>query len=317
MEDFFSLDSENCELTENTKGVNMVKKSLGSVVKKRLSDITNFQNRVSSPGQDDKPIPISSVTKDYIDKLRKENAVLMRLLQDRNKIIELSGFELQKLRMNLRKLQQQNWQLAQANSQMLAELNLGRDRLKAMQHELGCKEALLKAKNSELEIWSCFRAFLYPQPLTIQESTVKRAEAAEESLQDKDDNKTSNPTRRRQSRIQSAGPAGTQVASKEKDDNKRLCLRRQSTRFRQLEPTEDLFEIEDVKFPVHPLLDDQIHDDIPISSNSPTTKEEAERKSAPKEELRRSSVGRPLRRAVEKVQSYKERPVKIKLRRSE
>ncbi|XP_010267241.1 PREDICTED: uncharacterized protein LOC104604551 isoform X5 [Nelumbo nucifera] len=294
MEDFFSLDSENCELTENTKGVNMVKKSLGSVVKKRLSDITNFQNRVSSPGQDDKPIPISSVTKDYIDKLRK------------------------KLRMNLRKLQQQNWQLAQANSQMLAELNLGRDRLKAMQHELGCKEALLKAKNSELEIWSCFRAFLYPQPLTIQESTVKRAEAAEESLQDKDDNKTSNPTRRRQSRIQSAGPAGTQVASKEKDDNKsRLCLRRQSTRFRQLEPTEDLFEIEDVKFPVHPLLDDQIHDDIPISSNSPTTKEEAERKSAPKEELRRSSVGRPLRRAVEKVQSYKERPVKIKLRRSE
>ncbi|XP_010267237.1 PREDICTED: shugoshin-1-like isoform X3 [Nelumbo nucifera] len=311
MEDFFSLDSENCELTENTKGVNMVKKSLGSVVKKRLSDITNFQNRVSSPGQDDKPIPISSVTKDYIDKLRKENAVLMRLLQDRNKIIELSGFELQKLRMNLRKLQQQNWQLAQANSQMLAELNLGRDRLKAMQHELGCKEALLKAKNSELEYKTC-------QKTSNEESTVKRAEAAEESLQDKDDNKTSNPTRRRQSRIQSAGPAGTQVASKEKDDNKsRLCLRRQSTRFRQLEPTEDLFEIEDVKFPVHPLLDDQIHDDIPISSNSPTTKEEAERKSAPKEELRRSSVGRPLRRAVEKVQSYKERPVKIKLRRSE
>ena len=37
-----------------------------------------------------------------------------------SKVIELSGMELQKLRINLQKMQQQNFQLAQANSQMLA-----------------------------------------------------------------------------------------------------------------------------------------------------------------------------------------------------
>lgn len=37
-----------------------------------------------------------------------------------SKIIELSGIELQKLRINLQKVQQQNLLLAQANSQMLA-----------------------------------------------------------------------------------------------------------------------------------------------------------------------------------------------------
>uniref|UniRef100_A0A452YC71 Shugoshin C-terminal domain-containing protein n=1 Tax=Aegilops tauschii subsp. strangulata TaxID=200361 RepID=A0A452YC71_AEGTS len=44
-----------------------------------------------------------------------------------------------------------NWQLAQANSQMLAELNLGKNRLKSLQHELTCSRAALKVKSSELE----------------------------------------------------------------------------------------------------------------------------------------------------------------------
>lgn len=35
------------------------------------------------------------------------------------------------------------------------------------------------------------------------------------------------------------------------------------------------------------------------------------------QELRRSSVGRPLRRAAVKVQSYKEIPLNIKMRRME
>lgn len=38
----------------------------------------------------------------------------------KSKIIELSGAELQKLRVSVQKLQLQNWNLARSNSQMLA-----------------------------------------------------------------------------------------------------------------------------------------------------------------------------------------------------
>lgn len=37
-----------------------------------------------------------------------------------SKIIEVTGAELQKLRVNMRKLQAQNWELAKSNSQLLA-----------------------------------------------------------------------------------------------------------------------------------------------------------------------------------------------------
>lgn len=47
-------------------------------------------------------------------------AFLLSLVLVDSKIIELSGIELQKLRINLQKTKQQNFQLAQANNQMLA-----------------------------------------------------------------------------------------------------------------------------------------------------------------------------------------------------
>ncbi|KAL0842626.1 hypothetical protein Bca101_015871 [Brassica carinata] len=75
--------------------------------------------------------------------LLKENMTLIKALAHRNKIIELSGVEFQKLKINLRKVQENNLQLAQANTHMLAELNTNRDRLKLLQHELGCKNVLL------------------------------------------------------------------------------------------------------------------------------------------------------------------------------
>uniref|UniRef100_A0A452YC21 Uncharacterized protein n=1 Tax=Aegilops tauschii subsp. strangulata TaxID=200361 RepID=A0A452YC21_AEGTS len=59
---------------------------------------------------------------DGIARLVKENSDLVKLLEERDKFIELSGAELQNLRLA-------NWQLAQANSQMLAELNLGKNRV--------------------------------------------------------------------------------------------------------------------------------------------------------------------------------------------
>ncbi|RWW11189.1 hypothetical protein BHE74_00046335, partial [Ensete ventricosum] len=82
----------------------------------------------------------------------QENTSLLKLLAERNEIIRLSSIELQKLELQLQKTNQQNWQLARANSQMLAELNLGKDRLKALHHELSCTRAALKLKTSELEV---------------------------------------------------------------------------------------------------------------------------------------------------------------------
>ncbi|CAN8306920.1 unnamed protein product [Cochlearia groenlandica] len=51
-------------------------------------------------------------------------------------MIDQSGDEIQKLRINLRNVKDKNLQLAQANTHMLA--------LKLLQHELGCKNLLLK-----------------------------------------------------------------------------------------------------------------------------------------------------------------------------
>ncbi|XP_042475897.1 SHUGOSHIN 1-like [Macadamia integrifolia] len=323
MEGFFVLDSEDPGVAGNMRGDKMAKRSsLGNVVMKRLSDITNSQHRPKSPCLKENPGPVSSTVKEQIEKILKENMGLLKLLAEKNKIIELSGIELQKLRMTMQKLQQQNWHLAQSNSQMLAELNLGRDKRKALQHELGCKEALLTAKNLELQEKE---KRITSQDTSTKEGTIKGEKESRESLQPNFDNRTCNPNRRRQSRNQSIGSATSaaqQGPQKEKADNKRLCLRRQSGRLKseQPEPTEDLFEIEDAKFSLCPLLDDQMLEDGTNSLESSSGKAEKEGKSAPKCEtqlFRRSSIGRPLRKAAEKVQSYKEVPLKVKLRRSE
>ncbi|KAF8396523.1 hypothetical protein HHK36_018147 [Tetracentron sinense] len=278
--------------------------SMGSVVRKRLSDITNTQQRPKSPGQDEKPRHVSSTAKDFVDRLHKENMALMRVLADRNKIIELSGLEMQKLRINLQKMQQQNWHLAQTNSRMLVEINLGKDRRKALQHELGCKEALIKAKK-------------------LEEGTAKCEEAAAEPIQGNGDNKLSTLNRSSDELLAVVGHPSViqQVAAKEKVHNKRPCLRRKSARFKseQSEPTEDLFEIEDAKFPVCSQLDDPTQEDGPFLLDSSARKEEQDENSASRyinQELRRSSIGRPSRKAVEKVQSYKEVPLNTKMRRS-
>ncbi|KAK9168592.1 hypothetical protein Syun_000732 [Stephania yunnanensis] len=153
MEDFYVLNTENREHGGKVKEEKMMQKKktcLGNAVRKSLSDVTNSQNLAKSPGKDCNPMKLIS-TKEYVEQLRKENTMLMKLLADRNKIIELTGAELAKMKINLQKVQQQNWQLAQANSHMLTELNLGKDKLKALHHELGCKVALLSVKDLELQ----------------------------------------------------------------------------------------------------------------------------------------------------------------------
>ncbi|KAH1066724.1 hypothetical protein J1N35_031711 [Gossypium stocksii] len=276
-------------------GERMAKRSsLGSLMRKRLSDITNTQSQPKPSNQEEKPQQIPPAAEDYINQLIKEKMTLIELVEERNKIIELSGTELQNLRTSLQKLQLQNWNLAQSNSQILAELNLGRDRVKALQHELVCKDALLKAKNLERK----GKADINDQ------NTDHEAE---------DDDKACTSNRRRNARSQSMGPSTTSRRSgdKEKTENKRRCLRRRTARFKSQE-AKNLFEIDDLDY-VGAQPDTPMHE---LAASSLSMEEAC---SNPRAENRSSIAARPLplRKAVEKVQSYKEVPLNIKMRRNE
>lgn len=291
------------------KGSIMAKRSsLGSIVRKRLSDITNSQPQPKSPVHCENLPPTGSSTKDYIDSLLKENMALVKLIGDKNKIIEFSGIELQKLRVSLQKMQLQNWNLAQSNSHMLAELNLGKEKLKALQHELVCKDALLKVKNLELE---------GQDKMNGQNHGSQHGDEAFTKYKSTKDNKACNgsKSRRRPLKSPSMGPLTTsqQVAGKEMAENKRRCLRRQSARFKSCdqEPRENLFELEDINYSDSTPLESPMHVD------NATSKDENIMPRCDPRDSQRTSFGRPSRKAAVKVQSYKEIPLNIKMRRSE
>ncbi|CAN7069718.1 unnamed protein product [Brassica rapa subsp. trilocularis] len=145
------LDDDNYAAQE----VRIHKEPLTSSAQRRkLADISNLDREETQQQQN-----LLFSSKEYAAKLEKalpfctliENMTLMKALAHRNKIIELSGVEIQKLRINLRNVQEKNLQFAQANSHMLAELNTNRDRLKLLQHELGCKNVLLEARKMQTE----------------------------------------------------------------------------------------------------------------------------------------------------------------------
>jgi len=82
----------------------------------------------------------------------------------------------------------------------------------------------------------------------------------------------------------------------------RRRLRRHSTTFKthEHEPLENLFELEDATY---------------LVTQSPISKTGRGKSSDSRNEAPRCSFGRPLRRAVQKVHSYKEIPVNVKMRR--
>ncbi|KAK2643458.1 hypothetical protein Ddye_025221 [Dipteronia dyeriana] len=311
------------------KGERMAKRTtLGSIMRKRLSDITNLpssQPKILNLSHEEKPSQAPPSTEDVINQLIKEKMTLMKLVEERNKIIEFSGNELRDLRINLQKLQMQNWNLAQSNSQFLAELNFGREKLKALQHELVCKDALLKAKNTEKEEkmdMNCANTGSQGSEgkkemkceNTGSQVSKEEEKAAAECLPNANDNdKPCTRNRRRATSSKSMGPSTThrQAAEKEKVENKRRCLRRQSARFQsqEREPAENLFEIEDTK-----LLDtlppnDPMHEDFSTPAGSSVANKETCSTRSETQVSKRSSIGRPLRLAAEKVQSYKEVPL--------
>ncbi|XP_052186870.1 SHUGOSHIN 1-like [Diospyros lotus] len=317
-EGFFVLHSEGAGLADKPKVEKTAKGSLGGEARKKLGDISNLPQQLRLSNQYEKGQSVSNSTKEYIDQLQQENMMLMKLLTDRNKIIELSGIELQKLRINLQKFQQQNLQLAQANTQMLAELNSGKDKLKALQHELGCKNSLLKVKKVEQTGKAKNKIC---QNIENQVEASKSEEQRQCSEADRALNKHSKTNRKQRSK--SLGPSTLkEVQLKEKTESKRVCLRRQSARFKheESEPTEDVVE-KDTKFPASSLHEDQMQEEGSTSTASSAKRDGEGSGRGPSDdeaqEFLRPSMGRPSRLAAKKVQSYKEIPLNVKMRRSE
>ncbi|OMP04193.1 hypothetical protein COLO4_09863 [Corchorus olitorius] len=246
--------------------------------RKGLRDLTNFQQqpRVLKKGGKPQPQPASLCGKEFIDKLQQENMMLMKVLVDRNKVIESSGIELNKLRINLERFQQQNLLLAQANSQMLAELNAGKDKLKVLKHELACTNAVLNTMKSEARTKKCDKAGeSLKEDGEDKPCNANSSSKAGESLKEIDgDNKPRHhANRRRQSK--SLCPSNIKpVQAKEGVDNKRVCLRRQSARFRAEEPklTEDAFDVDETNFIVSSSCDDKLHESSQSSFDSSVKK---------------------------------------------
>ncbi|XP_020878105.1 SHUGOSHIN 2 isoform X2 [Arabidopsis lyrata subsp. lyrata] len=222
-------------------------------------------------------------SQEFAAKLQKENMTLMKALAHRNKLVELSGIEIQKLRINLRSVQEKNLQLAQANSQMLAELNTNRDRLKEFQHELGCKNALLKVKKQlEEQALLCTHHESKDKVHDMKHKDTKRkrtprikpsVSADVKPIHVTESNKKANSKRRVSGVIDTTGiPEETcqtkddiekgvdnvvnkkfvpDAANPLKDSvhRKRQCTRRQSTRFdvQETEQTEKLLVMDDAK----------------------------------------------------------------------
>uniref|UniRef100_A0A5B6ZXP1 Putative shugoshin-1-like n=1 Tax=Davidia involucrata TaxID=16924 RepID=A0A5B6ZXP1_DAVIN len=153
------------------------------------------------------------------------------------------------------------------------------------------------------------------------ESEVGTSKCEKESSQaDGGNNRPCNDNRKQKSK--SLGPSAIkQVQANVKAENKRLCLRR-SARFKPEEAAlaGDLLEVDNAKFPVRSQHDDQMQDDGSTSTCSSVKKEDKEGNTArgdDAQELQRLSIGRPSRLAAKKVQSYKEVPLNVKMRRTD
>lgn len=279
--------------------------------RKKLADISNLPLRKRLSSQDKKPEQIPAVSKEYIERIQKENLALTKMLVERNKIIEITGVELDKMKIYVRKIQQQNQQLAQTNSKMLAELNSDKDRVKKLQHELGCIKGLLNARKFEAEEQPETNMC---QELNDEVKPMKCEEAGDLSLGKGDDEKARNLKKRPQSN--SVG-SSEQVQSEDKTENKRSCVRRQSARFKPeaLKLNEDSFEAQD-KCSLHQPTSDPVQESgstsICVSSNDLHCNSSSRFEAIPSG---RTSLSRPSREAAKKVQSYKEISVNIKMRR--
>ncbi|OAY75821.1 Shugoshin-1 [Ananas comosus] len=292
----WELDAVGGGAGENPKfGRNKKKGLIGSKSRRQtLSDITNTGRNQENPNT-----TIYPDSKDLIEL---------------TKTFEESNSELQKLRVALHKANQQNRELAQANSRMLMELNSGKDRLKELQHELGCTTAVLRTKTLEME----------EKDKLIKELSKKIGfEIVADAPHPASAHKKRKPNRKHTLENQ---------AALQGKDHRRRSLRRRSIKLtsESSEPSEDSFEIEDTKISVCSLTGKasdenssfQLENSTPGSSafheqmkNESNSDYSSGSLKSCIQELKISSNGRPMRRAAEKVPSYKELPLNVKMRR--
>ncbi|KAI3734695.1 hypothetical protein L6452_14170 [Arctium lappa] len=306
MEDSSVYDSKtNVIIGDKPKVEGNAKGNMRSSGRKTLADISNVPQQFSASNQDNKLRPSSAAIREYIKQLQKENSALMKLLADKNRSIELNGAEVHKLRVTLQKVQQQNLQLAQSNSQMLAQ--------KAMKHDLGCKDGLIIAKTLELEGNPKTRIFQVNDSQNDKVTEPEETEAC--TVAESDDNKHYNTSRMHKSK--SLVPSDKKVQDNEVGKARRLQTRRQSSRFKldEQKPTKNSFKIENVDdLPSCPLLiDDKSCNPMPLSFK----KEGDSVEDYKPQEQRKTSLSRPLRETAKKVQSYKEININVKMRRSQ
>ncbi|KAJ0241654.1 hypothetical protein HA466_0210480 [Hirschfeldia incana] len=275
----------------------MKRSSVSHKTRHSLSDITNTQCQEELNHQQ-----TDLDRSEQVNRLIKENVALVKLLEERDKTIELSRYELRNLREGIHKLKAQNWCLAQTNSQFLAEINLARNKVKALNHEVTCKNALLKATCCELE--------------KDENTQPRNAPTAQNVLKISDDEseKPLVPNRRRYNRRKSIGTstAHKTEGEKEKSETKRRRqLRRKSARVRSAateEVTDNLFEIEDLQLTM-PNNTSQ-RDNLTLASSQYPNKKDNDfqrRDILTRHQdcnVRRSPVDRLFRRAVERIHFY-------------
>ncbi|KAL8518072.1 hypothetical protein ACS0TY_009381 [Phlomoides rotata] len=278
------------------------------VARRNLVNISNLSEMPLIEDKKSQSIPIT--TKEYIEKLQKEKVALSRMLSQRNKLIELSGIELEKLRLSLIAVQEQNRKLAVSHTQMLAKLNSGKDKLKELHHVLGCQNGLLKARNLE------FKGKAGTRPCKRADVEVNSNKSQMEDEPPKEDRGEEKP-RNAKRRVRSSSLGSSEPSQSEEYATKRPSTRRRSSaRFKTVESREDddVFEMDNAELSKCPSLDEHLPQ---IGSNSVLAFVKDEDIICESREPRRSSLCRPSRMAAKKVQSYKEIPLKTKLRRSE
>ncbi|KAK7356544.1 hypothetical protein VNO80_15817 [Phaseolus coccineus] len=199
---------------------------VGASQNKILADVTNLHQQPKKP--------VST------EQLLKEKEILMKLLANRDAIIESCKAELQKCQINFQKVRKQNAELALTNSQMLAEHNSSRQKLRELQLELGIKNGILNAMKLELTVKKEHTSKLKPET-NVNEVRACQNKQSDQSFQE--DNKRSAKRRKvSQSQCTVVDPLCVCVCAP------MYSLRRQSSRLKdeKPEPTEDFVEVVEI-----------------------------------------------------------------------
>lgn len=283
-----------------------------------------------------------------LQKLQQQN---LQLAQANNLMLVELNSDRDKLKILRHELGCKNG-LLKAKNMELEELIAGKDRLEVLRGEIGCllqesnldfeekeKTVTRQETGNEVGIVGCEgagdtrlcnankkrKSMIHSLgPLVKQVKTeektekIRKTKVKTDTCQESENENVKAETIKRDAACECSHTdiGDKQVEAEEKAEKKRPCLRRQSARHKpeELETSEYSIEVNETIFPLNPL-----HEEIGPTSSGSLVRKEDQGNSDPSPEnqaSRRSSVaGRPSRRAAAKVQSYKEIPLNVKMRR--